>query len=176
MHTDATEFSNSSLYSTAEMRYASLPSPHIKGSSVLSNYKNTHDHSYHNIPMNVHYFLIVNKDIYFEKSSFLLIYLKILANIIYLPLIRKNIKKSHGIKNISLIQGNPMDFLDQIPLYFSDRFCSFFFFPADCKLSSMPQDPAPGDRNPNGSHRPKLMTFPAIHFLGIISSHALNIA
>jgi hypothetical protein len=65
LHTDATEFSNSSLYSTAEMRYASLPSPHIRGPPVLTNYKNTHDHSYHTIPMNVHYFLIVNKDIYF---------------------------------------------------------------------------------------------------------------
>jgi hypothetical protein len=93
LHTDATEFSNSSLYSTAEMRYASLPSPHIRGPPVLTNFKNTHDHSYHNIPMNVHYFLIVNKDIYFEKSSFLLIYLKILAIIIYLQLLAKKYKK-----------------------------------------------------------------------------------
>jgi len=91
LQTDATEFSNSSLYSTAEMRYASLPSPHISGSPVLSNHKNTHDHNYHNIPMNVHYFLIVNKDIYFEKSSFLLIYLKILAIMIYLQLLAKKI-------------------------------------------------------------------------------------
>jgi hypothetical protein len=91
LQTDATEFSNSSLYNTDEMRYASLPSPHIRDPPVLSNYKNTHDHSYHNIPMNVHYFLIVNKDIYFEKSSFLLIYLKILAIIIYLQLLSKKI-------------------------------------------------------------------------------------
>ena len=91
LQTDATEFSNSSLYNTDEMRYASLPSPHIRGSPVLSNYKNTHDHSYHNIPINVHYFLIVNKDIYFKKSSFLLIYVKILAIIIYLQLLSKKI-------------------------------------------------------------------------------------
>jgi len=91
LQTDATEFSNSSLYSTAEMRYASLPSPHISGPPVLSNHKNTHDHSYHNILMNVHYFLIVNKYIYFKKSSFLLIYLKILAILIYLQLLAKKI-------------------------------------------------------------------------------------
>ena len=91
LHTDATEFSNSSLYSTAEMRYASLPSPHIHGPPVFSNHKNTHDHCYHTIPINVHYFLIVNKHIYFKKSSFLFIFHKILANIIYLPLLKKKI-------------------------------------------------------------------------------------
>jgi hypothetical protein len=70
LQTDATEFSNSSLYNTAEIRYASLPSPHICGPPVLSNYKNTHDHDYHTIPINVHFFLIVNKHIYFKKSPF----------------------------------------------------------------------------------------------------------
>jgi hypothetical protein len=45
LHTDATEFSNSSLYSTAEMRYASLPSPHIRDSSILSNAKNMYNHA-----------------------------------------------------------------------------------------------------------------------------------
>ena len=86
LHTDATEFSNSSLYITAEMRYASLPSPHISGPLIFSNHKNTHNHCYHTIPITVHYFFIVNKHIYFKQSSFLLIYSKILANIIYLPL------------------------------------------------------------------------------------------
>ena len=70
LQTDATEFSNSSLYSAAEIRYASLPSPHICDPPVLSNYKNTHDHNYLTIPINVHFFLIVNKHIYFEKSPF----------------------------------------------------------------------------------------------------------
>ena len=93
LHTDAIEFSNSSLYSTAEMRNASLPSPHISGPPYLSNYKNTHYHSYHNIPINVYYSFIVNKDIYFKKSSFLLIYTKILAIIIYLLLSTKKYKK-----------------------------------------------------------------------------------
>ena len=59
----------------------------------LSNYKNTHYHIYHNIPINVHYSFIVNKDIYFKKSSFLLIYTKILAIIIYLLLSTKKYKK-----------------------------------------------------------------------------------
>jgi hypothetical protein len=46
--------------------------------------------------MNVHYFLIFNKHIYFKQSSFLLIYSKILANIIYLPLLKKKYKKVTG--------------------------------------------------------------------------------
>jgi hypothetical protein len=107
LHTDATEFSNSSLYSTAEMRYASLPSPHIRGPLVFSNHKNTHDHCYHTIPINVHYFLIVNKHIYFKKISFLSIIDKILANIIYLLLSKKKYKKSHSIKKELFGPWNP---------------------------------------------------------------------
>jgi hypothetical protein len=130
LQTDATELSNSSLYSTAEMRYASLPSPHIRGPLVFSNHKNTHDHCYHTIPINVHYFLIVNKDIYFKKSSFLLIIDKILANIIYLPLLKKKYKKSHWIKKKnSLVHGIHLEIHDQI----SDN------FPATAAFSLIPQ-------------------------------------
>jgi hypothetical protein len=65
LHTDSIEFSNSVLYSTADTRYACFPSPHICGPPVLSNYKKSYDQCYHHIPINVHYFFIVNKDIYF---------------------------------------------------------------------------------------------------------------
>ena len=57
----------------------------------------------------------------------------------------------------SLIKGIPLDILDETPIYFSGVFCSFFFFPANCELSTLPQDPAPENRKPKGSHRPKLM-------------------
>ena len=85
LHTDEIELNKSSLYNTAGTRNDSLPSPHISGPPVLLNCKNISDHSYHSIPINVHYSFIVNKDIYFKKSSFLLIYTKILVIIILLP-------------------------------------------------------------------------------------------
>ena len=128
LHTDATEFSNSSLYSTAEMRYASLPSPHIHGPLVFSNHKNTHDHCYHTIPINVHYFLIVNKHIYFKKSSFLFIIDKILANIIYLPLSKKKYKKKTLDKKRTLWSMESIErSMIRYPLFFR-LILQFFLF------------------------------------------------
>ncbi len=54
LHADEIELNTSSLYSTAGKRYASLPSPHIRGPLVLLNYKNMSDHGYHSIPINLH--------------------------------------------------------------------------------------------------------------------------
>ena len=155
LHTDATEFSNSSLYSTADMRYASLPSPHIHGPPVFSNQKNTHDHCYHTIPINVHYFLIVNKHIYFKKSSILFIFHKILANIIHLPFLKEKIKIKSLDKKRTLWSMESIErSMIRYPFIFQIDSAVFSFFPQ----TGMPQDPTPGDRNPNGSHRPKVMT------------------
>jgi hypothetical protein len=66
LHTDSMELSNSSLYSTADTRYASLPSPHIGDHPVLLNNKNLSDHRYHSIQINVHYLLIIDKLTYFK--------------------------------------------------------------------------------------------------------------
>ena len=66
LHTDAIELNTSSLYSTADTRYASLPSPHISGPPVLFYYRNMSDHDYHSIPINVHYFLMIHKLTYFK--------------------------------------------------------------------------------------------------------------